>query len=146
MSSSFVTQQRRRDESASLGLEEYMVVRGRPPAIKGDAFQAVVDFLTDSPTAHRDEICDLLADEYSLTVHPDTVGQWLKRMQMTHKRVTKVNIRRDEDLVNDFLARMMRYSADQIVALDESAANERTSDRKYGWSPRGQPCRVRQSN
>lgn len=27
--------------------------------------------------------------------------------------------------------------------VDESAANERTADRRRGWSPRGQPCRVR---
>jgi hypothetical protein len=27
------------------------------------------------------------------------------------------------------------YTADQIVTLDESACNERTGDRKYGWSP-----------
>jgi hypothetical protein len=27
------------------------------------------------------------------------------------------------------------WTADQLIFLDESAANERTGDRKYGWSP-----------
>jgi transposase len=31
----------------------------------------------------------------------------------------------------------LNYTAEQIVAVDESACNERTGDRKYGWSPVG---------
>ena len=143
VSSSFVTQQRHRDEAKALGLDEYMATRGRPRAIQGAALQTVADFLSDFPTAYRDEICDLLADEHGLFLDVTTVGKWLKHMKTTHKRVSKINIRRDEDLVNEFLATMTRFSAEQIVALDESAANERTSDRKYGWAPRGQPCRIR---
>jgi DDE superfamily endonuclease len=29
------------------------------------------------------------------------------------------------------------WSADQLIFIDESAANERTGDRKYGWAPVG---------
>ena len=35
------------------------------------------------------------------------------------------------------MARISRYNANQLMFLDESAANERTSDRKCGWVPRG---------
>ena len=35
------------------------------------------------------------------------------------------------------MARISRCNANQLVFLDESAANERTSDRKYGWAPQG---------
>jgi hypothetical protein len=31
---------------------------------------------------------------------------------------------------------------DQLIFLDELAANERTGDRRYGWSPIGTTCRV----
>jgi hypothetical protein len=41
---------------------------------------------------------------------------------------------------------MSRYKAEQLVFVDESAANERTALRRMGWSPRGFPCRVRQSS
>ena len=34
----------------------------------------------------------------------------------------------------------LRY--DQLIYIDESAANERSLDRKYGWSPKGQPARL----
>lgn len=29
------------------------------------------------------------------------------------------------------------WNADQLIFVDESAANERTADRKYGWAPVG---------
>ena len=33
-----------------------------------------------------------------------------------------------------WMACIGRYNANELVFLDESAANERTSDRKYGWA------------
>ena len=38
-----------------------------------------------------------------------------------------------------------RFTSDQLVFIDESASNERTADRRWGWSTRGDPCRVKQS-
>ena len=32
------------------------------------------------------------------------------------------------------------WTADQLIFIDESAANGRTGDRKYGWSPQGLTC------
>ncbi|OAG33765.1 hypothetical protein AYO21_12170 [Fonsecaea monophora] len=107
---------------------------------------AINQFIQDFPTAQRDEVCDLLKEEFNIEVHPTTAGRILKKLGLTRKRVNKINIRRDESLVTAFLANMTQYSVEQLVCLDESAANERTSDRKYGWSPRGVPCRVRAFN
>jgi transposase len=45
-----------------------------------------------------------------------------------------------------FRSKMAEYKANQIVFLDESAANERTGDRRWGWSLRGLPCKVMSSN
>lgn len=33
--------------------------------------------------------------------------------------------------------KLANWTADQLIFIDESAANERTSDRKYGWAPIG---------
>ena len=33
-----------------------------------------------------------------------------------------------------------QYNSDQLIFLDKSASNERTGDRKYGWSPLGLIC------
>jgi len=32
------------------------------------------------------------------------------------------------------------WNAEQLVFIDESAANERNMDRKFGWAPKGVPC------
>ena len=43
------------------------------------------------------------------------------------------------------MRKLVDWNADQLLFLDESAANERTSDRKYGWSPVGSTPYVYQS-
>ena len=50
---------------------------------------------------------------------------------------------KDEELRTHFRARMARYTVNQIIRVDESAANEKTKDRRHGWSLRGIPCWVR---
>ena len=32
---------------------------------------------------------------------------------------------------------LVSWNADQLIFIDESATNEHTSDRKYGWAPVG---------
>ena len=45
---------------------------------------------------------------------------------------------------DDWVIRLGDWQADQLVFIDESAANERTMDRKYGWAPLGLPsCETR---
>ena len=39
----------------------------------------------------------------------------------------------------------LNYNAEQIVAIDESACNERTGNRKYGWSPVGRSVKLEYS-
>jgi transposase len=144
-SGAFITQQKKRDRIKELGLDPYSVVRGRPRLIHDDALKTMVDFIEDFPLAYRDEVSEVLLEEWDIVVSPRTIGRYLSELKITHKRVGFINLRRDEDLIADFLTRMMEFTPDQLVALDESACNERTGDRKFGWSPRGQPCRVRQS-
>jgi hypothetical protein len=43
----------------------------------------------------------------------------------------------NEELRRQWINDMSEWNADQILFLDESAANERTADRKYGWAPVG---------
>jgi len=44
----------------------------------------------------------------------------------------------DQELRDDWLNNKLRmYTAEQLVFVDESAANERSAHRKYGWAPIG---------
>jgi len=44
---------------------------------------------------------------------------------------------RNPELRSEWIRKISDYTACQLLFLDESAANERTGDRKYGWAPLG---------
>lgn len=44
---------------------------------------------------------------------------------------------RNPELRAAWLRKLADWTADQLIFIDESAANERTADRKYGWAPVG---------
>src|SRR6266480_5530613 len=88
---------------------------------------------------------EFLLSEFDISVIQSTVSRLLKNLNQTHKRTERVHSERDDELRAHFRAKMCEYKANQLVFVDESAANERTKDRKYGWSLKGLLCRVRQS-
>ena len=44
---------------------------------------------------------------------------------------------RNPELRAAWLRSIADWKAEQLIFIDESAANERTGDRKYGWAPLG---------
>ena len=44
---------------------------------------------------------------------------------------------RNPELRKAWLRKLSQWVADQLILIDESAANERTSDRKTGWASIG---------
>ena len=36
-----------------------------------------------------------------------------------------------------WMSKLSEWNTEQLIFIDESAANERTADRKYGWAPVG---------
>ena len=44
---------------------------------------------------------------------------------------------RNQELREEWMVKLVNYTAEQLVFVDESAANEKTSNRKYGWGPVG---------
>jgi transposase len=121
-------------------------VQGRPRKITNDAEERILDFLEQNPTAYQDEITEFLLTEYDIEASQSTVSRVLKRLNQTHKRNERVCEERDNQARADWRSRLCEYKANQIVFVDESAANERTKDRRWGWSLRRLPCRVRLSS
>lgn len=119
-------------------------VRGAPRKITAEMEACILEFLVDYPTALLDEVQDLLVDEFDERISLSTIGRAIARLKMTRKRVQFVNPRQDPVLREQHLIERTELRAEQVIAVDESACNERTRDRKWGWSMRGLPCRVRQ--
>jgi hypothetical protein len=100
-----------------------------------------MEFLSDRPTAYLDEMQEFIYDEYDgLEVSIACIRRLLDREQWSWKKMQNQALERNAALQNTWRGIQKTWSADQLVFLDESGANERTGDRKYGWSPIGSIC------
>jgi hypothetical protein len=71
-----------------------------------------------------------------------TITDYLQCRRWSKKVVKARAAERNEPLRAAFRGLQPFWDDDQLVFLDESAANERTGDRKMGWSLVGVECMV----
>jgi len=81
-----------------------------------------------------------LYDEYELETSITTISCVLKEAKWLRKAVQARAAERSEPLQCAWQGIQKQYNSDQLIFLDESASNECTGDRKYGWSPQGLAC------
>ena len=87
-----------------------------------------------------DECVEWISEEFGVDVGPWTIYRVLERAKYTHKVASKHSKFRNNELRDHWFAKTRTFRADQIVAIDESAANERTSERRRGWAPVNTEC------
>jgi hypothetical protein len=100
----------------------------------------LLQYLREKPTAYLDEMVEFLVDEFAVEVSDRTVYQTLERAGWTRKVASKHAKARSEALREVFFAVTREFDPSQVVAIDKSAANERSGDRKRGWAPIGCPA------
>lgn len=109
---------------------------GRPATLRSFQRRRFQEFLRDRPGAYLEEMKIWLFDEFDISTSTGTIYRELTAMRWSRKIAIKQAREQSDALRRVFRARVAQnYTAAQIVALDESACNERTGDRKYGWSP-----------
>ena len=81
-------------------------------------------------------------DEFDVEVSLATISRVLQKSKWSRKAVEAHAAERSELLRRVWQGTQKKYESAQLVSLDESAANERTGDRKFGWSPVGHSCGV----
>ena len=89
---------------------------------------------------YLDEMQQFLYDEYELEASIATISRTLARAKWSRKAVRARAAERSEPLRRAWRGIQKQYDSDRLIFLDESASNERTGDRKYGWSPLGLIC------
>ena len=85
---------------------------------------------------------DFLFDEFDLQVSTPTIYRTLTKARWSRKAVRARAAERSHELRALWIGRQATWNASQLVFLDESACNERTGDRKFGWAPIGRGCEV----
>ena len=118
-------------------------VIGRPRKLHAAAVESLIEFYEDNPQAYLDEAKLYLEEEHDIDVSISTISRQMKKLNLTNKRTERHHPRRSDELREDWQAQISQYQAYQLVFCDESAANERSTERRYGWSPRGFACRVK---
>jgi transposase len=114
------------------------VTRGRPATLSNAQRRELTEYLHSKPQAYLEEIKDWLLEDFNISLSISSISRELKKMRWSRKVATKRAAEQSDALRRVFQARVQtHYTADQIIAIDESACNERTGDRKYGWGPIG---------
>lgn len=85
---------------------------GRPRSIHTAGEEALVQYISDcsqSPTL--DEMQTYLAEEFNIDTSLSTISRCLKRLDITHKKGSRVHPSRDSQLRGEFYIRMADYKA-----------------------------------
>lgn len=97
----------------------------------------MIEWLGRHPTAYLDEMAGWLDQTFGIRPSISTVYRTLERARWSHKRTSRRAVERDAVLRAAWHARRLQHDESELVFIDESASNERTGDRRYGWSPEG---------
>lgn len=118
---------------------------GRPPLLRQAQIEGLAEYLKGRPSAYLDEMQLFLYEDYDVIASLPTVWRALMKLNYSRKLATKKAREQSEPLRRVYRARMQQYKAEQVIAIDESACNERTGDRKYGWSRVNTPVELEYS-
>jgi transposase len=114
---------------------------GRPSYLDDDNIKFIDTTLKANPSLYLDEIQKRLLDVRDTDISIATLSRTLSSMRISNKAITKAAAERDEALRTMWELEMAQYQdPDLFVAIDESAVDNKTIQRRYGWSYFGQPC------
>ncbi len=81
-------------------------------------------------------------DEFGIRIGHTQLGKYLSKAGWSRKAVRGRAAERNEVLRTEWFGRQQAWNPDQLIFIDESGANERIGDRKFGWAPIGDECQV----
>ncbi|EUC54487.1 transposase, putative [Rhizoctonia solani AG-3 Rhs1AP] len=108
--------------------------RGRPRALIFNNCRFIRGLIAARPTIYLDEIQLALEERRHVYVSLSTISTTLARLDLSRKTVSRKAYERDELLRAAWQVKWGDYPAHMFVWLDESAVNNATSLRPYGWS------------
>ena len=106
-------------------------------AIAGAIATGLRVYIESRPWAYQDEMIEYLFDDWNIIVDQSTVSRALSRMKISRNMLKRIAAERNQTCRDHYQLQLSQYTADMLVYLDESAANEHTKDRKMGWSSFG---------
>src|SRR2546423_2774682 len=118
---------------------------GQPPKLTKADKDALFEWLAQEGWRDQAEMKEFLWEECGVSVSRRTVGRTLKDNGWTRKSLKRICAGRNERLRAEWHLRMARYTAEDLVFIDESIFNEKTGWRHYGYAPIGHEARYHAS-
>lgn len=114
--------------------------QGRP-GIPETAAAALEQYIRRFPYVYQDEMQGFLRKEYGIERFQSSISKLLKKRRFSRKRAVRISQNQSIELRNLWRAEITGLRASQCVFVDESAFNERTGWRRFGYAPIGHPAR-----
>ena len=108
------------------------------------SFKYLESLLERTPDLYLHELQKDLVLNRGVYVSLSTISRTLQKRGLTRKKLTIPAREQDEQLRGEYLARIQQYHPRQLVFVDESSCDRRTSRRAYGWAPLGTRSRRRE--
>jgi len=105
--------------------------------IEEDDLKWFLKYVHENPEAYLDEYLEAFVEHRNLWVSIPTLMRALQQLNISHK---KLHARSQEARLKDkarFINEISQYDINQLVFCDEVFSDNRTSNRRYGWSLRG---------
>ena len=118
------------------------IKQGRPTALTDVMRYGLKHFVESKPWAYLEEMQHYLFDEWDVWTTESTIFRTLKSMKISNKVLKREAAERSQLLRNQYMFQISQYTADMLVFIDESAANEHSCHRKRGWSREGLSPRI----
>jgi len=102
-----------------------------------DDVATLFEIVKSAPDLYLDELQEVLSMECGQHVSKGTIWKTLTRAGFTMKKITKEAAERSVEARRGYIERISKYEAHQLVFVDESAVDRRTSYRGRAWSISG---------
>ena len=113
---------------------------GGPQSLNQGDISYISSLLDANPTLYLDELQIKLAETRHVDVSIATLSRAVRHLAITHKKVSKAAMERNELLRATWQAEYGDIPADYFVWLDESSVDDHTNQRADGWAVSGCAC------
>jgi transposase len=112
---------------------------GRPLKLTEADEDALFEWLLHENWREQEEMVYWLWHERGVTVTQATVSRTVRRRGWSRQALKQISSSRSEPLRQAYIEDIGRFSADDLVFLDESIFNEKTGWRTHGYGQAGRP-------
>jgi transposase len=109
----------------------------RAKLLRDEDVNFLFETIQGTPDAYLDELRDMLTVNCGIHVSRSTVWRTLRAGGFTMKKLSRTAIEHSEEKRLAYVERISQYTADQLVFVDESSVDRRTTYRGSAWSIRG---------